>query len=660
MPHRRCLLFVMNRWGSVAGGIQTVNREIACAVADHAAPIDCVAIVTFATDKERSHAKACGIRLVEGHTENDWSSAILSPELKNIPPESVVAVVGHSYFSGSQAIDLRDRFFPSAKAIHFVHMSPLDTEALKEYREDDYVKEREQRIADELRIAQRADVVACVGPRLWRYMKDQFAAKRQRTMVARIDCGMRPPGEERERPIQPTLLCLGRTDSLNVKGIDIFARAAGHLTCMWSEDPATQHRTVRPRFIVRGAKGDAEGLERRLIELSRLAGAEAAIRVRPYTTDPEELEADYCGASIFVMPSREEGFGLVACDAISLGVPVLISAASGLAEAIREMARKHHMRIDDCVIEHAENIDATAIRYAKAAMHILVDQDAASDYTQRLLDNLLPSCSWEAAAKQILKLVDATDLSAERESAVSTNSDGEETLGQTGGGEKHSTAVDPHDRLLAVLADTPRLHTAALEVLYSPKYPRMMALEDRLVQNPVWNGNALAATTENRSISDRLRGHMFLAVAEPLGMNPHLYCYRSDRWNAYLLPFFKHEYENGRAASPHLAAEEHVARRYFSHAIPTSKFVVSVKRNEEHPEEWWLYAFEFYNLILPADFQFSDNHRWLDLERLSNPDYREAAVNGDVIRTIRSYFGTGLHGLERSPVTINEVFLGDS
>ena len=218
----------------------------------------------------------------------------------------------------------------------------------------------------------------------------------------------------------------------------------------------------------------------------------------------------------------------------------------------------------------------------------------------------------------------------------------------------------PHARLLTVLEDAPQLRKAALEVIESSEYPKMMALEDRSVLNPVWNAITLSGTQDIRSITDRLRGHMFLAVAEPPGMNPHLYCYRSDRWNAYLLPFFKHEHATRRPAAPHLLVEEHVARRYRSHAVHTKKFVVSVKRNEEHPDEWWLYVFEFYNLILPEDFKFSDNHRWLDLERLSDPYYREAAVNGDIIRAIRSYFGTGLHGLERSPIKFNEALFGDS
>ena len=56
--------------------------------------------------------------------------------------------------------------------------------------------------------------------------------------------------------------------------------------------------------------------------------------------------AGHPSATIILMPSTgSEGFGLAALEAISEGVPVLISAASGLADAltlsIPEIARPH-------------------------------------------------------------------------------------------------------------------------------------------------------------------------------------------------------------------------------------------------------------------------------------------------------------------------------
>jgi len=133
------ILFLMNRWDSSAGGIQTVNRELACAVAQQFSDIECVAIVTQATSAERQDAYARGVTLVAGNAEDNWASAVLSPELAKIPSDDVIAVVGHSYFSGGEATLLRKRFFAQSIGVHFIHMSPLDTESLKEYRKHSYI-----------------------------------------------------------------------------------------------------------------------------------------------------------------------------------------------------------------------------------------------------------------------------------------------------------------------------------------------------------------------------------------------------------------------------------------------------------------------------------------------------------------------------------------
>jgi hypothetical protein len=213
--------------------------------------------------------------------------------------------------------------------------------------------------------------------------------------------------------------------------------------------------------------------------------------------------------------------------------------------------------------------------------------------------------------------------------------------------------------LLGVLAETPKLQRAASNVLAHADYPRIMSLDDRLVPNPVWRADD-TATSGRQPISDRLRGHMFLMVAEPPWGSPCLYCYWSERWGAYLLPFFKHlgPLDTSRSSASTLKA--HVKARYQSTARKLGMQIVSVKRNQEHPDELWLYAFEFYNVVLKDDFKLGDGNRWLDLERLSDPHHREAAVNGDILRAIRSSYGTGLHGLKRSNVDFDRASFGDT
>ncbi len=48
------------------------------------------------------------------------------------------------------------------------------------------------------------------------------------------------------------------------------------------------------------------------------------------------LAAEYAAADVFVLPSVEDGFGLVTLEAMAAGVPVVISANAGSAEVVRE------------------------------------------------------------------------------------------------------------------------------------------------------------------------------------------------------------------------------------------------------------------------------------------------------------------------------------
>jgi hypothetical protein len=93
-PGRKRIFFLMNRWMSSAGGIQTVNRELACAMAKQSSDINCTAIVTKAEQSEHADAFARSVTLVGGDAEDNWLSVLLSPQLADIPSDEVLAVVG--------------------------------------------------------------------------------------------------------------------------------------------------------------------------------------------------------------------------------------------------------------------------------------------------------------------------------------------------------------------------------------------------------------------------------------------------------------------------------------------------------------------------------------------------------------------------------------
>ena len=61
------------------------------------------------------------------------------------------------------------------------------------------------------------------------------------------------------------------------------------------------------------------------------------LRVRGFPEDRETLKRLFQEVDLVVMPSRSEGFGLTGLEALSAGLPVLVSCNSGFGEALRSV-----------------------------------------------------------------------------------------------------------------------------------------------------------------------------------------------------------------------------------------------------------------------------------------------------------------------------------
>ena len=60
----------------------------------------------------------------------------------------------------------------------------------------------------------------------------------------------------------------------------------------------------------------------------------------------EQLADQFCEVDLAIMPSRSEGFGLPALEALSAGLPVLVSSNSGLGEALKNLPHGSNCVVD--------------------------------------------------------------------------------------------------------------------------------------------------------------------------------------------------------------------------------------------------------------------------------------------------------------------------
>ncbi|MGV9383157.1 D-inositol-3-phosphate glycosyltransferase [Nonomuraea sp. NPDC003707] len=124
------------------------------------------------------------------------------------------------------------------------------------------------------------------------------------------------------------LLFVGRIQPL--KAPDVLLRAASR---MLIDDPSLRERLVV--VCVGGPSGNGLARPSLLTELAAELGISDVVRLVP-PAPQEELADWYRAASVTVVPSYSESFGLVALESQACGTPVAAAAVGGLRTAVRD------------------------------------------------------------------------------------------------------------------------------------------------------------------------------------------------------------------------------------------------------------------------------------------------------------------------------------
>ena len=148
----------------------------------------------------------------------------------------------------------------------------------------------------------------------------------------------------RIEPSRRVVLYVGRLAAM--KGVDTFLRAAARVA------------PIAPDvlFVVAG-----EGPEYpRLVELAARLGVGDRVMFLGKVTD-EERELLLSGASVFVLPSVVEPFGIAALEAMAAGVPTIVSKTSGVAEISSSTFRVDFWDVEEFASRIAEILEYPAL-----------------------------------------------------------------------------------------------------------------------------------------------------------------------------------------------------------------------------------------------------------------------------------------------------------
>ena len=336
-----------NEWGSSKGGLSTINRTLAIYLAKHPNVEVTILVPQFECsedDKRAAKGHNIVIREVERHPAFsdplDWLS---------FPPKDldIQVVIGHDAKLGKQAQIIQDSH--RCKRVQVVHTEPEELETYKNYR--GAVTKGEGKNRAEVELCKLADLVVAVGPKL----KEAFSSKRY-SFHRDDDVFQLIPGSfaefsdikhAKQESANFKVLTFGRGDieDYTLKGYDISAEAIVEL------------RDISYHLLFVGGPA---GRQDEVAEILLKTGvSKKQLTVRSFVEDKDRLKKLFCEADVAIMPSRTEGFGLTALEAMSAGLPILVSGNSGFGETLRGLTEGKSVVIDsDDPKEWAKAIDA--------------------------------------------------------------------------------------------------------------------------------------------------------------------------------------------------------------------------------------------------------------------------------------------------------------
>ena len=317
------MTLLSSEWRSTKGGVSTINRELAIQLAKFPDVQVSVYLPEYSEEDKRV-AAGHNVHLLQaeempGYDPVDW--------LATIPKGHVMdCVIGHGVQLGKQVQVIKPHH--DCKWVQVLHTDPEELGMFKNVA--DAVSKGEEKHKLEVKLCELSDQVVAVGPKLAEAFSGYLRPFQKDENVLNLTPGIfsefadvKQAPEER-RTFSVLLLGTGDSEDLQLKGYDIAAQAIAKL-----KDMAQPYKLK--------VVGVQSGREQQVAEMLLQQGISRDQLVVRGFKEREKLAELFCEVDLAIMPSRSEGFGLPALEALSAGLPVLVSGSSGLGEALKNV-----------------------------------------------------------------------------------------------------------------------------------------------------------------------------------------------------------------------------------------------------------------------------------------------------------------------------------
>ena len=311
-----------DEWGSSKSGLSTLNRELAKHLAQQP-DVEVTVLLPQYSEREKQEADDCRVSLATPEPMTGFDSIRgLSFTRED---HDIDVVIGHGQKLGAPAHVIAKQC--KCRRVHIVLNASEELAMFKEGKTA--IPKVEEKHRTEIELCKEADIVLAIGPKLKEAVSADLRLCGGDKDVINITPGifwefanLEQASQERE---QFRIFMFGRGDSedFTLKGYDIAAEAVAGL----------KDKSYLLQFV-----GAPNGKEKEVTDEFLKCGIHSSqLIVRGFVESRDVLKRFFCEADLAVMPSRTEGFGLTALEALSAGRPILVSDNSGLGKAIESI-----------------------------------------------------------------------------------------------------------------------------------------------------------------------------------------------------------------------------------------------------------------------------------------------------------------------------------
>jgi glycosyltransferase involved in cell wall biosynthesis len=413
------LIAFASYWGSKFGGINAFNTDFLEAMSlAYSGKIDVICIVTEAEKQDVIDAKNNNITLIslpykpeESQLSEKHAEAAIGEIVKNgfqLGDKDIIWL-GHDRISGQAALTAAQKMKGRSALIHHMSYDLYETFAENSISADD--KTEQQR-----KLFSQADISIAVGPVLLKSLEDLIDNE-----ASMIIPGLADITPRNKLPNTFSMFVSGRLspDAVKLKQglLSVAAFASSYKKAREQEYP--EALASRPKLLLRGVNFEVDSAldehptatEANLKKFAkRYDNASINLKALPFTTDRERLFNDLKSASVAVMPSWHEGFGLVAWEAIAAGVPLILSKESGVYQLIES----NHVGFEKGFIwpinvegdfEEPYFSEQDLVAVSSAIDEIARDPSKARDKAIRLKEELA-QYTWSSCAEKVAEIFD--------------------------------------------------------------------------------------------------------------------------------------------------------------------------------------------------------------------------------------------------------------